>query len=324
VRSARLGLERSGGTAMTELPQATTRRELRERERAAEAAAVEEAARQRPVDVPRQHAIPSPTPTPRPRATNRHSVASRLLSVAAMIFAGALAVGTSLPANAFSSASSTRSASSASSASAATSGGSKALEPVSTADDTATASGQSVTVAADQSVDIGTRDSFQVQSWAEVLAEKYAQINNYTFSKGRGAIRWPFPKQATISSPFGPRIAPCAGCSTIHNGVDFSAAAGTPIFAIADGVVTGREDGTSEYGNYVIITHRISKTAVSSTYAHMLTGSSALGLGQTVHVGDLVGLVGMTGEATGPHLHLGITVNGTPTDPIPWLEAHVK
>jgi murein DD-endopeptidase MepM/ murein hydrolase activator NlpD len=88
-------------------------------------------------------------------------------------------------------------------------------------------------------------------------------------------------------------------------------------------VVTGREDGTSEYGNYVIITHQIAGHVVTSTSAHMLLGSSPIVVGQTVKVGDFLGLVGMTGEATGPHLHFEIAVDGARTDPIPWLEANV-
>lgn len=307
---------------MTELPQATSRRELRDRE---------VAARARP---PRLLRLPSQLPAtprsaPRPRTTNRHGLASKLLSFGAMIFAGALAIGTSLPANAFYPASSASSASSAGSASATGSGSGSATLA---ADGSAAASGtagiageaQSAAVAADQTVDAGTRDDFQVLSWAQVLAQKYAQINNYSFSGGRGSVRWPFPVQVSISSPYGPRIAPCGGCSTMHNGVDFTPGEGAAIFAIADGVVTGREDGTSEYGNFVIITHKIGKNSVTSTYAHMLAGSSAIALGQTIHVGDFLGLVGMTGEATGPHLHFEIAVDGTRTDPIPWLEANVN
>jgi len=283
---------------MTELPQATSRRELREREAAARASLGEAS-------------------VPRPRTTKRHGVASKLLSVGAMIFAGALAVGTSLPANAFYPASSAGSSSAASSVV----GGAAAA---SGATDSSAGGTQSAAVAADQIVDAGTRDDYQVLSWAQVLAQKYAQINNYKFSGGQGAIRWPFPYQVPISSPYGPRIAPCNGCSSMHNGVDFTPGEGAAIFAIADGVVTTREDGTSQYGNFVVITHKIGKDSVTSTYAHMLAGSSAIALGQTIHVGDFLGLVGMTGEATGPHLHFEIAVDGVRTDPIPWLEANVN
>ncbi len=294
---------------MTELPQATSRRELREREAAGKA----EPGRAMRSRMPRKPTRPRTTA----RTTTRRGVASKLLSLAAMVFAGALAIGTSVPANAFyptsSAVSSKVGTGTGPIAAAATTPGTGTGAPLQTA-----------TVGGDQSIEAGGRDDFQVLSWAQVLAQKYAKVNNYTFKGSNGSIRWPFPYQVTISSPYGPRIAPCRGCSTFHNGVDFTPGAGAAIFAIADGVVTSREDGTSEYGNFVIITHKIAGDSVTSTYAHMLAGSSPIALGQTVHVGDFLGLVGMTGEATGPHLHFEIAVNGVRLDPIPWLEAHVK
>ena len=286
---------------MTELPQATSRRELREREAAAAVAAAAAAASvPNPATTPPSSRASRPRRAPRPR----RSIARHALSFAAMVFVGALAIGLSIPANLFAT-------------------GPSAAADVAGAP-AAKQSGQSVTVADPGPVDAASRDDFQVLSWAQVLAQKYAHVNNYSFSGGNGTVRWPFPDQVPISSPYGPRIAPCGGCSTLHNGVDFTPGEGAAIFAIADGVVTGREDGTSQYGNFVIITHRIGTSSVTSTYAHMLAGSSAITLGQTVHVGDFLGLVGMTGEATGPHLHFEIAVDGVRTDPIPWLEANVN
>jgi murein DD-endopeptidase MepM/ murein hydrolase activator NlpD len=275
---------------MTELPQATSRRELRERERAAL------------------------TPSKVVKPTARRSLGRRVLSAAAMLFVGALAVGLSIPAAAFSSTSSAQA--SASGAGAAASTGQTSAGR--------TAAGQTASVSGDETVESVTRDGFQVKSWAQLLAAQYAHIDNYKFSGGNGSIRWPFPVQVPISSPYGPRVAPCAGCSTFHNGVDFTPGAGAAIFAIADGVVTQREDGTGEYGNFVVITHQIGGHSVTSTYAHMQRASSPITLGETIKVGDFLGLVGMTGEATGPHLHFEIAVDGVRTDPIPWLEAHVN
>ncbi len=279
---------------MTELPQATSRRELRERERAA-------------LTPVRSH--------PAAKPTLRHTVGSRLLSAAAMLFVGALAVGLSIPATAFSSTSSAQASATGSGAPESTVAGQTAAGQA--------AAAQTASVSSDQAVEAITRDGFQVKSWAQLLAAQYAHIDNYKFSGGNGSIRWPFPVQVPISSPYGPRVAPCAGCSTFHNGVDFTPGAGAAIFAIADGVVTQREDGTGQYGNFVVITHQIGGHSVTSTYAHMQRGSSPITLGQTIKVGDFLGLVGMTGEATGPHLHFEIAVDGTRTDPIPWLEAHV-
>jgi len=280
---------------MTELPPATSRRELRERERVAQTPT------SRRVGGSRGHA-------PRPaRPAPAHSIGRRLLSFAAMIFAGALAIGMSVPANAFFPATSS------------------AANLATTADvSSQDVSSQAVSVPSDAAVAAGERDTFTVLSWAQVLAEKYSHNTNYDYTGGSGSIRWPFPYQVKISSPYGPRVAPCAGCSTFHKGVDFTPGAGAAIFAIADGVVTSREDGTSQYGNFVVITHHIDGHTVTSTYAHMTKGSSAIVLGQSVGVGDFLGLVGMTGEATGPHLHFEIAVDGVTIDPIPWLEANVN
>ena len=120
---------------------------------------------------------------------------------------------------------------------------------------------------------------------------------------GTGDIRWPIAGAITISSPFGPRSAPCATCSSIHQGVDLTPGAGTPVGAIAAGTV--RVSTTHlEYGQYVIIDHQIDGRLVSTLYAHMIFGSSPLRPGDTVAVGQLVGLVGNTGASTGAHLHL--------------------
>ena len=94
------------------------------------------------------------------------------------------------------------------------------------------------------------------------------------------------------------------------------------IFSASTGVVTVRNDGLTGYGNVVEITSQVSGHVVKFTYAHMTTGSSALTLGETVNVGDFIGLVGETGEATGPHLHFEVNVDGTTIDPIPWMTAN--
>ncbi|WP_175529456.1 M23 family metallopeptidase [Curtobacterium sp. UNCCL20] len=136
---------------------------------------------------------------------------------------------------------------------------------------------------------------------------------------GAGDIRWPIAGSIRVSSPFGPRLAPCGACSSIHQGADIPPGAGTPIGAVAAGTV--RISGThSEYGQYVIIDHQIDGQTISTLYAHMIFGSSPLHAGQSVAVGQLVGLVGNTGASTGAHLHLQVMLGGTtPIDPIGWL-----
>lgn len=136
-----------------------------------------------------------------------------------------------------------------------------------------------------------------------------------------GAYRWPFPTAVRISDYFGPRIAPCDGCSSLHKGLDMNGGEGAPIGAVADGVVrqvTDYDDGGM--GVHAIIDHTVDGRLVSSVYAHMLSGSLSVSAGQTVVAGQQVGNVGSTGQSTGPHLHLEILLDGvTPTDPFAWL-----
>jgi len=165
-----------------------------------------------------------------------------------------------------------------------------------------------------------------VLSWAQMLAQKYnngAKVGG----AGTGPVRWPFPFPVRISSGFGPRVAPCGGCSTYHEGVDMVPGDKAAIFSSSTGVVTTRDAGdnghySSTYGNVVMITSKVNGHTVRFTYAHMTTGSSALQLGDTVQVGDFIGLVGETGEATGPHLHFEVNVDGVTIDPIPWMTAN--
>jgi murein DD-endopeptidase MepM/ murein hydrolase activator NlpD len=119
-------------------------------------------------------------------------------------------------------------------------------------------------------------------------------------------------------------VAPCDGCSTFHQGVDFTPGTGTPIYAIADGVVEEHsgDSGFDSFGNHVIIQHNIPGQNVESLYAHMITGSSTLQVGDAIKVGEFIGLVGDTGSSVGAHLHFEIHIDKVPVDPFAWLEAN--
>jgi murein DD-endopeptidase MepM/ murein hydrolase activator NlpD len=95
-----------------------------------------------------------------------------------------------------------------------------------------------------------------------------------------------------------------------HNGVDYPAAAGTPILAIGDGVVTSR-GYQGAYGNRIEIRH---SGVHASQYAH-LSAFGNYAVGQKVKQGDLIGYVGSTGFSTGPHLHFSMTKHGQYVDP---------
>ncbi|MBM7505325.1 M23 family metallopeptidase [Agromyces aurantiacus] len=136
-------------------------------------------------------------------------------------------------------------------------------------------------------------------------------------------VVWPVDPSRT-SDGFGPRIAPCAGCSTTHDGIDFNPGAGAPIVSIADGVVVTANTGDGGLGNYVEIQHNIGGELITSLYAHMAYGSMQVSVGQRVSAGQLVGAVGSTGQSTGPHLHLEMYgADGVRFDGMAWLQAHV-
>ena len=97
-----------------------------------------------------------------------------------------------------------------------------------------------------------------------------------------------------------------------HRGVDYAASSGTPVYATADGrvVVRGVSGG---YGNLVEIQHT---NGFRTRYGHLRGFASGLRVGSVVRQGDVIGFVGMTGLATGPHLHYEMLRNGTQIDPI--------
>jgi murein DD-endopeptidase MepM/ murein hydrolase activator NlpD len=181
---------------------------------------------------------------------------------------------------------------------------------------------QSAEVAADAATSTLARDAYTVTSYADVLKAKYGD-RIYTFTPTTGSVRWPFPYATPISSGYGDRVAPCRGCSSHHNGVDFTPGMGTPIYAIADGVVTEAAFGGS-FGQHVYLEHVIDGQKVESYYAHMIEGSSTLVEGDTVKVGDFIGLVGSTGASTGAHLHLEVHLDGVIVDPFAWLQANTR
>ncbi|MGA9422183.1 MAG: peptidoglycan DD-metalloendopeptidase family protein [Rhodanobacteraceae bacterium] len=115
-----------------------------------------------------------------------------------------------------------------------------------------------------------------------------------------------------ISSRFtASRKHPILGYTRAHKGVDYAAPTGTPIHAAGDGVIAfrGREHG---YGNFVLIRHN---ATYSTAYGHM-SRFAHVKLGQHVHQGDIIGYVGMTGLATGPHLHYEVRVHGVQRNPL--------
>jgi murein DD-endopeptidase MepM/ murein hydrolase activator NlpD len=114
-----------------------------------------------------------------------------------------------------------------------------------------------------------------------------------------------------ISSVFGLRKHPILGIWRRHEGTDYVANAGTPVRTIGDGTVTfaGVRGG---YGNLIEIRHR---NGLVSRYGHLRAFASGIRAGRSVTIGQTIGFVGMTGLATGPHLHFELLVDGAQRDP---------
>lgn len=118
---------------------------------------------------------------------------------------------------------------------------------------------------------------------------------------------------ARISSPFNPkRRHPILNTIRAHKGVDYAAAAGTPIKATGDGKVEfiGVKNG---YGRTVILKHG---TQYTTLYAHMSAYRKGLRVGAAVRQGQVIGYVGMSGLATAPHLHYEFRINGVHKNPV--------
>lgn len=218
---------------------------------------------------------------------------AKLMTFGAMAGVGALLVSTSLPANAFQSAS---------------------LDEVAAAPVVET---QSVTVQTTAAATAVSRDEYTVvkPKPKPVIVAVAAVYGSYA-NNPNSPVQWPFPS-SPITSGFGARS------GGMHTGLDFTPGAGTPIGAVADGVVTGVSTGGTAYGNSVTISHVINGQEVKSLYAHMQYGSIGVAVGQAITVGTYVGAVGNTGRSYGAHLHLEIHVGGAPIDPYAWLMANV-
>ncbi len=108
------------------------------------------------------------------------------------------------------------------------------------------------------------------------------------------------------------RLHPILGTMRAHRGVDYAAPSGTPIYAAGDGRIgfAGVQPG---YGNVIVIQHAGN---YSTLYGHMSRFAAGLAQGQRVRQGQLIGYVGMTGLATGPHLHYEFRVAGVHQDPL--------
>lgn len=240
-------------------------------------------------------------------------VAAASFSVGVMTIVGMLAVGTTTPAAAVAAGSPLTSDISAPSASSSKTGDDKIQAFVTTGAKDATA--------------LDRPEGYNVASMSEIAADSgvtiFAGAGQGTWVNNPSApIQWPFPVGVPVSAAYG-SSSYLAEFSSAHSGVDLTPGAGAEIHAVAAGTVRIATESGGDYGVTVVIDHVIDGQVVSTRYGHMQYGSLQVTQGQRVTAGQIIGKVGQTGKATGPHLHLEVLLGGTTTtDPMPWLYEH--
>ncbi len=118
------------------------------------------------------------------------------------------------------------------------------------------------------------------------------------------------PVHGYPSASYGYRLDPFTGVRDFHSGIDISAPRGNKVVATADGLAIFAQSQVG-YGRLVVVQH---KFGLSTRYGHL--SQVAVKVGQRVKKGDIIGYVGSTGRATGPHLHYEVRLNGQPMNPL--------
>jgi murein DD-endopeptidase MepM/ murein hydrolase activator NlpD len=144
---------------------------------------------------------------------------------------------------------------------------------------------------------------------ANSIIDKLDELNLYRIAAEKAPFTMPVKNNYRFTSGFGPRW------GRMHNGTDFAAPVGTPIYAPADGVVTFA-GWSSGYGRLVKIKHDF---GIETRYAHQ--SRIRVKVGQRVSRGDRIGDIGNSGRSTGPHLHYEIRVGGRPINPMIYIKA---
>ena len=158
-------------------------------------------------------------------------------------------------------------------------------------------------------------------AWTEAQVGAGLALVNHSLPVGKAikglSLSWPLVS-FTITQPFGPtNVAlepPFGSYKHFHTGIDIAAPLGTPVMAAADGLVVAVGQGSSGYGNFVVIAHG---GGVETLYGHLLQAN--VKVGDRVVRGEVIGLEGSTGFSTGPHLHFELRVNDQVIDPMPYL-----
>jgi murein DD-endopeptidase MepM/ murein hydrolase activator NlpD len=122
-----------------------------------------------------------------------------------------------------------------------------------------------------------------------------------------------------MASGFGYRTDPFTKARKMHEGMDFTAKVGTPIFAAGDAVVAQANNNASGYGNHVVLRHGY---GYETLYAHLSKYNCKAG--QRVKRGDIIGYVGTTGRSEGPHLHYEVHKDGKVVNPLNFYYGNIS
>lgn len=268
----------------------------------------EESARVRPHPVPRRSSKKAPLLTTikskldLTQRSQRRRISQMIYSAGALIVCFAFALSVSIPANAL-----------------LTQSDVEHIKMQAFLDEQVALASQSVSISNDSGkTNLASRDGVDV-----TLAAKSVAVTSYGSSglcgpetaasppSSSGPIQWPLAS-VKISSPYGARW------GTLHAGTDYDPGFGASILAAADGIVIAAfSSAGNSLGICAIISHNVNGVKFDTLYGHM--SQMNVSVGQTVHAGDLVGLVGSTGNSTGPHLHFEVHVNGVQIDPEPFM-----
>lgn len=163
--------------------------------------------------------------------------------------------------------------------------------------------------------DLDRVEHYDTTTFAELADVEGINTANAFFTNDPTAdIQWPYVVGTGMSHGYGMRW------GRLHQGIDFTPGDGAPIQAIADGTVRVASESGGGYGVHVYIDHVIDGQMITSHYAHMQYGSLQVTPGQSVEVGDIIGLTGNTGHSFGAHLHFELLIGDSTFDPLPWLQ----
>lgn len=174
-------------------------------------------------------------------------------------------------------------------------------------------SGKSVAVGEIMAAEL-SYNNIRIQSFS---FDDYLGNKSYFDETGKplkeGIDRTPLESYKRVSSKFHKqRNHPVLGYIRAHNGVDYAAKTGTPIYAAASGKIAMKDNKPRGYGKFIVINH---EDGFSTLYAHMNDFGAGVYSGKKVNKGDIIGYVGSTGLSTGPHLHYEIRKNGVYYNP---------